>query len=245
MTDPAMHSITRALITKAKAALDRGRDPLVVLDLDGTIYDNSARSLRIFQEFAHRHARSNPALVAALDRMGNEQIQYGLRDSLGVVGIEEGPLFDQIFAFWRARFFTNDYLHHDLPTPGAVEFVTTLHGHGIVPTYLTGRDAPNMLLGTLSTLQRDGFPVGTVDTRTILKDAFETPDHEYKASVVAHLRATGEVIGAFDNEPGLCNMFAEAFPDAVVVWLDQPHAPDAVPLTAGVHTVKDFLPLVP
>lgn len=244
MTASALHPITRALIDKAAAALSRGRDPIVVLDLDGTLYDASSRSLRIFQEYAHRHARSHPELLAALDRMTAQEVAYGLVETLAGVGVEEGPLLAEMKTFWKERFFTNEYLHFDLPTAGAVEFVNTLYTHGMVPTYLTGRDAPNMLLGTLSTLQRDGFPVGTVDARAILKGNAATPDHDYKASVITHLRATGEVIGSFDNEPGLCNLFAEAFPEAVVVWLDQPHAPGAPPLSARVQTTKDFVPLV-
>ena len=93
------------------------------------------------------------------------------------------------------------------------------------------------------TLQRDGFPVGTLDTRAILKDCFERPDGEFKAAVIEHLRHAGAVVGAFDNEPGLCNMFKEAFPEAIVAWLDTSHAPGAPALRQDVLRTKDFVAL--
>lgn len=101
-----------------------------------------------------------------------------------------------------------------------------------------------MLLGTLKTLQRDGFPVGRVDTRVILKPAFDIDDNVFKEGVIAHLRKTGRVIGSFDNEPGLCNLFKASFADAVVGWLDTGHAPGAPNLDPRVVALRDFTELL-
>ncbi|MFT7582746.1 MAG: hypothetical protein ACI9MR_004429, partial [Myxococcota bacterium] len=70
---------------------------------------------------------------------------------------------------------------------------------------------------------------------------FETPDLAYKTSVISSLRRTGHVVGSFDNEPGLCNLFKEAFPEAVVCWLDTSHAPGAPPLGPNIHTLGNFV----
>ncbi|MFO0751284.1 MAG: haloacid dehalogenase-like hydrolase [Myxococcota bacterium] len=229
-------------IRDARAA---GDEPLVVFDLDGTLYDNSHRTLRILQEFAHTHAQRYPALIARLRTVALKDLAYRVSDSLRAIGFDEAGLADEVTAFWKDRFFTSAYCYYDLPLAGAVELVRAVHDAGGVPTYLTGRDAPNMLQGTIGALQRDGFPIGTVTTRTILKPRFEDDDHAFKRGVIAHLRKVGCVVGAFDNEPGLCNLFKEHFPDATVVHLDTAYAPDNPDLGDGVVRAADFTGLIP
>jgi hypothetical protein len=233
-------SVGHAILEAAARAQAAGRDAVVVFDLDGTLYDNSPRTLRILQEFAHKHATEHPALYERLDTLSRADMAYRVADTLRSLGVVDEALIKDVERFWFERFFTDAYVIHDLPNPGAVAFVRALHTAGVVPAYLTGRDAPNMLLGTIQTLQRDGFPVGTVDTRIILKPEFKMADDVYKASVVQHLRAAGEVVGVFDNEPGLCNLFHEAFPEACCVLLDTSHAPGAPPLASGLARVRDF-----
>lgn len=221
-----------------------GHEPLVVFDLDGTLYDNTHRTLRILQEFAHMHARRLPELVERVDGMAARDQAYKVADTLKKIGVDGEDLVEEITQFWLERFFTDEYVTYDLPTPGARELVVAVHERGGVPVYLTGRDAPNMLQGTVHSLQRDGFPVGRVDTRAILKEDFDRPDDEYKEAVISHLRRVGHVVGAFDNEPGLCNLFKANFPDAVVVWLDTSHAPGAPDLRDDVPATKNFLPML-
>lgn len=229
-------------IERAKAAK---RDPLVVFDLDGTLYDNTHRTLRILLEFAHANSLRYPGLLAALNQLPAAKLTYLIGDTLKALGFNQPELFQEVLVYWKSCFFTNSYCLYDLPTAGSVEFVRQVVQAGGVPVYLTGRDAPNMLIGTLQTLQRDGFPVGRADTRIILKPAFEMEDMVFKRDVIAHLRASGEVVGSFDNEPGLCNLFKENFPEASVVWLDTSHAPGAPELRTDVPAVKDFVPLQP
>jgi len=233
--------IAERLLRAARRTHARGRSPLVVLDLDGTLYDSSVRTWRILQEFAHRFASDHPDFVRAVAGLGVGDVTYLVADTLARVGIRDESLLGQVLEFWRQRFFTDEYVLHDLPTPGAVAFVTELHEGGIVPLYLTGRPAPTMLVGTVRVLQRDGFPIGTADTRLVLKEDFATPDDAYKHRVVEQFRESGEVIGAFDNEPGLCNLFRAAFPDALIVHLNTTHSPDAPELDAGIEQIPDFL----
>lgn len=232
------------LFDKVSASRAAGKDPIVVLDLDGTLYNNAHRTLRILQEFAHAQGATRPRLVAAVDQMSPDMVRYAMSDTLAEAGIADASIAEEAHRYWMDRFFTDEYLTYDLPAPGAVEFVHLVHKAGGVPTYLTGRDAPNMLLGTIKALQRDGFPVGTVSTRCILKEDFHTPDHDYKARVIASLRRMGEVVGAFDNEPGLCNLFQDAYPTASVFWLDAPHAPNPPLLDDRVEVITDFTALL-
>jgi hypothetical protein len=229
------------LIGRIKTVAKTGRQALVILDLDGTLYDNTPRTLRIFQEYAHRHSQRYPHFVKLVDRLPITALGYKVRDTLERVGVTDAALIADVEAFWTERFFTNRYVLHDLPIVGAVEFVRRVHAAGAVPVYLTGRDAPNMLLGTIEALQRDGFPVGRVDTRLILKEAFEVSDDDFKRSVIAHLNVMGEVVAALDNEPGLCNLFAATFPQAAVTLLETTCAPGAPTLARGIHRTPDFL----
>lgn len=233
-----------ALFAHIEATRREHRDPLVVFDLDGTLYDNTHRTLRILLEFAHTHAVRYPELLKALGGFAVKDLKYRVSDTLALLGFTEPGLVGEVFAFWKDRFFTDAYCLYDLPIAGGPEVVREVHRRGGVPCYLTGRDAPNMLKGTLETLQRDGFPVGRVDTRLILKPDFAMDDMLFKEGVISHLRGTGRVVGSFDNEPGLCNMFKEAFPEAIVVWLDTSHAPGAPALRSDVVAVSDFCGLV-
>ncbi|MCB9639446.1 MAG: HAD family hydrolase [Myxococcales bacterium] len=239
-----MSTILARILEKIERVRQQGRDPLIVLDLDGTIYNNAPRTLRILQEFAHQHAYEHPRLLNRIEQLAARDILYGVSDTLRSVGIDDEENLRQIQNFWFERFFTNTYLLHDLPTEGAVEFVRRVYEAEAIPAYLTGRDAPNMLLGTIQTLQRDGFPIGTVDTRIILKPDFQTRDSDYKQSVVDHLRQAGEVVAVFDNEPGLCNLFQRAFPEAVVVRLEMPHAPNPEALLSDVIQIPHFAHLL-
>lgn len=231
------------LSERVRRTLDAGREPMIVFDLDGTIYNNELRTLRIILEFAHLHAKRFPDLYRQIDRLPCAAVEYKIGDTLRGLGLDDGELVEELEQFWFERFFTNEYEVHDLPTPGAVEFVNTFYRMGAIPVYLTGRDAPNMLLGTVQTLLRDGFPVGTVDTRLILKDRFDRDDTEFKLSVFRHLERTGDVVAAFDNEPGLANRFREHFPEALVFWLDTRHAPNAEALRPDIAQIEDFLAL--
>jgi len=233
-----------ALFAAARAVRTAGRDPLVVLDLDGTLYDSRLRTLRILLELGHLRARERPGLLAALRRLGSGAVCYRVSDTLAAVGVTDPELVRAAEDFWGGRFFTDEYVLHDLPTPGAVDFVGALAAAGAVPCYLTGRDAPNMLVGTVRALQRDGFPVGTIGSRLVLKADPLDDDVAYKASVTAPLAAAGTVIGAFDNEPALCNRFHAAFPEATVVHLATAFSPDAPPLQPGIASVPDFCALL-
>ena len=46
------------------------------------------------------------------------------------------------------------------------------------------------------------------------------------------------------NEPGLCNLMKESFPEATVVWLETAHAPGAPALREDIPGVCDFAPLL-
>jgi hypothetical protein len=241
-SDPAansQHATLRAVLRRCRP--ERGHTtPVVVFDLDGTILDNRSRTLAILQEFADAHAHRDEQLAARLRGARPWDIAYLLGESLERLGVHRTPLMAELQAFWKDRFFADAHLRHDVPVPGAIEFVRACYDAGATLVYLTGRDLPLMGLGTFQSLRDQGFPIGVPATELVLKPDASTPDEEFKRAVAPELSRVGHVVAAFDNEPANCNVMRAHYPDAHVVFIDTQHTPDAPVLDAGVCSIDDF-----
>src|SRR5262249_24471735 len=141
---------------------------------------------------------------------------------------------------WYKRFFTDDYLAHDRPVAGAAEYVRAVHEAGALVYYLTGRDEKGMGRGTRASLVAHQFPPEGARVILRLKPRFEEMDLVFKRRVLSELHELGPVVAAFENEPANANLFAEHFPEAVEVFLDTIHSPEAPPLLDRIVVVKDF-----
>ncbi len=239
-TPPATQRILDA-IQETTAA---GREPLVVFDLDSTLYDDRLRTLRILHEFGYEHANSRPEFLKAVCTVGIADMPYRVVDAVRNMGFDDKALLDEVLQYWRDRFFTSDYVHYDLPTPGAAAIMRLLMSAGAMAVCLTGRAAAPMLAGTIATLQRDGLPVGSADCRLILKPATRDSDEFYKGQVINRLKISGTVVAAFDNEPGICNMLRKSCPDASVFHVATTWTVDAPELDPEVLVISDFKALL-
>src|SRR5262249_19811443 len=144
------------------------------------------------------------------------------------------------FDFWKARFFADPHIRHDIAIAGAKDFAWACYHAGATLIYLTGRDLPNMALGSFASLRDLGFPMGVVGTELVTKPRFEMPDAEYKALVAPTLGRVGEVVGIFDNEPANCNLLLSAHERAACFFVDTQYAPNPPPLDDRVHVIRDF-----
>lgn len=217
---------------------------VVVFDLDHTLYDNRPRTLQILIEFA---ASLPPEQVATANRIAGlkvDHVHYRLAETLGHVGISDAATLESATAFWAERFFTDEYVRYDVPIPGAVRYVQDLHARGAFVVYMTGRSAPQFLVGTTESLRRWGFPVGTPYTQLITKPDPETDDLVFKAKAFAQIDRLGRVVAAFENEPGNLAAMAEHWRDCVPVFLltdfNPKHAGEELP--DRVRRVRDFTP---
>ena len=215
------------------------RRALVVFDLDSTLFSTQERNFAILQEFAGRQAAPRE-LKYVLQRLGPRDMGWNVMDDLRRNGYSDRIVLRELRQYWFERFFTDDYLHHDLPIAGSVEFVNDIHRAGATVYYLTGRDEPGMGSGTRASLRRHGFPLDLEGVVIRLKPRFEDSDLVFKRGVVEELRGLGEVLGVFENEPVNANLFAEAFPEADVLLLETVHSPNPPPLADRIVRIRDF-----
>ena len=144
------------------------------------------------------------------------------------------------YPYWFDRFFTDHYQHYDTTLEGAVPYVKELYAAGAYIVYLTGRDAPGMLVGCCESLRRHGFPMGVVRTQLIMKPDFDIPDPVFKEEACGFIDTLGHVVGSFDNEPGNCNIFQDKWPKACNVFMDTQRASMEERPVPEVHTITDF-----
>lgn len=218
----------------------QGRPPVAVFDLDGTLMDNRPRTAVILQELARELRAEAHGSAEVLEAARTEELAYLLGDSLKRLGVHHPELVERAEGFWRARFFSDDYLKHDVAVEGAVELVRACHEAGATIVYFTGRDLPLMSLGSFQSLRDLGFPIGVVGTELVCKPDASIPDESFKRDIGPSLRRIGEVVAAFDNEPGNCNAFVEMYPEAESVFVDTQHLPGAPKLHPRVQVVGDL-----
>ncbi len=225
-------------LARCRTVVAGGRTPVVVFDLDGTLFDNGPRTWQILVDFAEHQGDS--ALRRTLDEMPRTGLPYLLRDTLGRTGSHDDAFMARCTAFWRDRFFTDEYQRYDEPVPGAVAFARACFDVGATLVYLSGRDAPGMLVGVTASLRQHGFPVGLAHTCIVLKHDFDTPDLDFKKDALKFIDSLGTVVASFDNEPANCNLFIARWPEATVGLVETHHAPDPPALAGGVVALPDF-----
>jgi hypothetical protein len=236
------HPLLREIFTKIDASLAAGRLPICVFDLDSTLFSTAPRNLAILREFVTHHCGEHPHLSDIAERIGLDDMGWNVHQDLRRFGVEDAALLERLQAFWFERFFTDDYLAHDEPVPGAPEFVLRCHARGALIYYLTGRHVGGMEVGTVRSLGRKGFPFWRGRCVLHLKPSFEMEDGAFKDDALHDIRSyKGEVVATFENEPRNANMFLREFPGAVNVLLTTIHSPGAEAPAAGLVRTNDFL----
>jgi hypothetical protein len=239
LSPTAQAELLRSIVERSRPRPGRPR-PVVVFDLDGTIFDNRPRTAAILKAYAEEVRDTAAELAQKLFSVRPENVPYLLTDTLTRLGITAEDEVKALRDHWVARFFVDEWLHHDAPIAGAVGFAKSCWESGASLVYLTGRDLPKMSLGSFASLRDSGFPIGVPGTSLVCKPDPAMADEHYKRDVCPEMARVGEVIASFDNEPGNCNAFLEHFPEAASVLLATQHMPGAPSLSRGVLTIEDF-----
>ncbi len=232
--------LLKEILKACEKAVGEKQQPVVVFDLDSTLYNNAPRNRAIIEEFAAAVTDKYPEFCAAVKTMKDEQLAYSLDDTLKNIGIKDEKVLKDLKKVWYDKFFTDKYVILDKPYEGAVEYVKTLHSAGVKIVYLTGRDTPDMRKGTLQSLKNDGFPIDDTASVLLTKPEKKIKDDVYKRSAAAEILKMGKIIASFDNEPKNVNLFKEVFPGAIVIFIETNHSPKAVPVDASIPWIKSW-----
>ena len=225
-------------------AREAGRVPQIILDLDGTLFDNVPRTQRILREIARELLGPDDDVTRLIEGLAESDYEYSPVDTLRTQGIHDEELLFRLREAWASRFFDSSYLTHDEPLAGAVDAARTWWELGAELNYLTGRHVPDMFLGTCASLHDAGFPIGTIRTQLLMKPAFDRNDVSFKLDTVAAIRAKGPIVLLVDNDPRVLNALAAAVPEAIAVMVKTLHPKDAPELAPGVPIVQDFRALL-
>lgn len=210
---------------------------LIVFDLDSTLYDLALRVTAILHRFA-KSPEKQALFPEECSRLLDVEIQrgdWGLHEPLNRIGTTKSqyPKFwDDVHRAWADGFFSNEFLSHDRPLPGAVRFVEDVLKIGSDVIYLTGRDVARMGTGTEASLRETGFPLDGERSRLILKPQAGMDDAQFKADVMEDLQSSYRHLWLFENEPVNINAVSKRCPDVRMVFIDTCHS--------GLETPPDY-----
>ncbi|MEZ6189353.1 MAG: hypothetical protein R3F62_30670 [Planctomycetota bacterium] len=209
----------------------QGQVPVVVFDLDDTLFDTRYRTAALLEDYHRTHGEPR------LEQVPVERVHYAMPETLAELGFSEheveGQTFEAIHGEVWPKFFRGESLLLDAPILGAVEAVRSLAPDALI-VYLTGRKT---FVADFSerALAEAGFPTPSdpgAGPGVLLfhkpksypgqQDPAKLHTDDFKGLITrVELPKHGVVVAAFDNEPKNCVAFRASAPaDAIVVHLD-------------------------
>jgi hypothetical protein len=207
-----------------------GPAPVIVVDLDYTLYNNDPRMAQVIREWAASDAAAAfPEVRAVLARFEEKNVRYSLADCLRATGVSAdttAAVMKALLPFFLATFFDNEHTTLDSVIEDVRALLTKLTDAGARIAFLTGRLETKQGAGTRAALARDGFAID--DTRYFLflkptdtrSDGSKYADADYKHDVKPQIEALGTVVATLDNEPANVVGFASTYPNAMNVFVD-------------------------
>lgn len=215
-----------------------GPGQVVVLDLDGCLFDSRPRIIHLLRELAGREGFLELYAVQP-----QHFVDWDLRATLLRAGIgaeRAAGLAVEGQAWFNDHFFRSDRVLHDHAMPGAPPFVWSLYTAGATLVYLTGRHE-DMRPGTEQALANAGFPWNRPRVHLLMKPDVRTEDTHFKGEALREVCLLGQPCVFFDNEPANVNLFSSAHPEALVVFVETDHSPRLDQPAAGLPWVRGFL----
>ncbi len=202
---------------------------LAVFDLDSTLFDLTRRVRSIMHRFLTDPAVSVkfPEAARLVHALEIRQTDWGLIEPFARLGVKpatHAEFFKAAQDAWSGGFFSNEFLSHDVPLPGAVSFVESCLAEGAHVLYLTGRDVPRMGAGTEISLRHHGFPLDGKFAELRLKPDQTHDDAKFKVEAIAEISGRYQQIWLFENEPVNINAVLRRLPHVQTVLVETCHS---------------------
>jgi len=228
------------VLKKVRDLKAAGGKPVVIFDLDDTIYSTPERVIAILHDYGKQIGDDR------LEKIEKRHVHYEMDATLIAGGIPEaeakGAFGQQVRRAWSRRFFHGDSYTLDGHVPGAIDFVKRCEAAGATIVYVTGRKE-RWRAQCLAVIRLSGLP----DEHLFMKPPVPSGQpklhtHDFKEQVTRDtISAMGTIVATFDNEPSNVNSFKRAIPaDAHSVWLDTLWKPSSPAVVAGTEVLKDF-----
>lgn len=223
----------------------RGGRPVVLFDLDSTLYQVSHRTFKIFGDWHRANSAQIPKEVAeAFGALTLDEIGYSVADTFRNLGLSHDgeDLHDvrkHLRDFWFERFFTDGLLDLDRPYDGAREYVWSARDAGARLVYLTGRERAKMQLGTIRNLRRDGFPVDD-DAQLVMRERKLQSDAEHKIAAANRFGWRESAVASFENEPKNLVALKKALPHTRHIFVDTVCSAEPAPLIEGIYLITGW-----
>ncbi len=228
-----------SVIDQVDAHAREGTLPIVVFDLDSTLFNTAGRHLAILRAFAEHE----PAVRPVVEELTHDDFGWHVSEPLEARGFRDQEALQRLSAFWFERFFHSDWVGHDQPQAGAPEYVREVHKRGALVYYLTGRHVGGMDTGTARALTDKGFPFWDGRSLLHLKPDFHLDDKVFKDQALRAIRShKGRVVATFENEPGNANLFLGAFPEASHFLVGDVRSPGGEAPHEALIEIPDFVP---
>ena len=233
------------VLAKVKEHGQNDSTPIVVIDLDSTLYDVRHRTHQIIQSWLQVAQDLPDEIQQKLKNSTLSSIGYSLKDTfhqleLDLKNLQIEKTWERLKDYWWEHFFSNETVHHDEPYTGAIEYAHLLKEAGAIVVYLTGRDTPKMGAGTAKKMQKDGFPLDGIRARLIMKETFGSDDALHKVSVLNSLISEGTIIASFENEPKNLMALVDTLPSAMHIFVETSCSDHPARPGQGLYRIKDF-----
>jgi hypothetical protein len=224
--------LTDDVLGKVRDLAANSLRPIVVFDLDETLFDTRYRTKALVEEFGRVNNEMRLKTVAI------DQVRHSLDDTLKQLrytGREIGTsrVIRDLRAFVKAE-LSKGAFEHDKPLPKAAAYLTKLQQGGAEIVYIADRPL-SQADATNRALRAAGFPAGDLISRDRSGSV-----SKWKAAQVASLQSRGTLVAMFDNEPRESNAVREALPNLRVINLMTRKKPGSPALDGGVDKLRGF-----
>ena len=217
---------------EVKTAASQNLNPIVVFDLDSTLFDPRYRAAAILESYG----KDNTSM--RLRKVPVESIRHSLFETLAALQFTQAQIQGAegraIKDYFDVEYPAGKNFHLDKPIQGAVAYVNKLKAAGARIVYVSERSA-GAEAETKAALGAAGFPDGDLESQ--LRSGSVS---KWKAGVVQRLSTEGTLVAAFDDESRVANAMKDALRTGWVVRLETRAKPGSPALESGIETLGDF-----